>query len=106
MGAKSAAVLTITDDDVAPTLLFSAASYTVSEASPKATITVKRTGSLAGQVSVAYAATGGTALGGGTDYTLTPGGLTFGPGVAVLALSIPVVNDTLDEGDPDPGHSR
>src|SRR5439155_3607389 len=50
-------------------------------------------------VTVDYAVTGGTATGGGVDYTLANGTLTFAPGVTTRDISIALVNDTLDEED-------
>ena len=50
-------------------------------------------------VTVNYAVSGGTATGGGVDYTLAAGALTFAPGVTTQNISIAVVNDTLDEDD-------
>jgi hypothetical protein len=89
------ALLTILDNE--PTFQFAAAAYKVSELTPKATITVKRTGSLAAQATVDYALTGGTATN-GVDYTLaSPGTLTFGPGVAIKTISIPIAKDNVDE---------
>ncbi len=94
----NAATLRITNPNAPPTLQFSAATYTVNEATPKATIVVRRTGDLAGTVMVNYDVTGGTATN-GADYTLAvPGTLTFGPGVTLQTFAIPIVNDTLDEG--------
>ena len=79
VGGRSAAQLTIVDDDATPTLQFSAATYKVNESMPKATITVKRTGNVARAVTVEYAITGGTATNGGVDYDLpATGTLTFG----------------------------
>jgi hypothetical protein len=42
---------------------------------------------------------GGTATGGGTDYTLANGTLTFNPGEVTKNISIAVVNDNIDEAD-------
>ncbi|MHC4621602.1 MAG: Calx-beta domain-containing protein [Planctomycetota bacterium] len=50
-------------------------------------------------VTVDYAATGGTATGGGVDYTLTPGTLTFNPGDTVKTISMAIVDDGLDDED-------
>src|SRR5439155_413188 len=50
-------------------------------------------------VTVAYAVTGGTATGGGVDYTLASGTLTFAPGVTTQNINITVVNDATDEDD-------
>jgi len=46
---------------------------------------------------VDYAVTGGTATGGGVDYTLEPGVLTFNPGETRKVISIDTVDDGLDE---------
>lgn len=91
--------LNITDPNLVPTLQFSAATYAVGEATPKAIITVKRTGDLAGTVSVDCGVTGGTAVF-GTDYTFpaSPNTLTFGPGKAIQSFLIGIVNDLTDEG--------
>src|SRR5439155_11299247 len=48
-------------------------------------------------VTVDYAVTGGTATGGGVDYTLTSGTLTFAPGVTNQNIAIAIVDDALDE---------
>ena len=50
-------------------------------------------------MTVNYAATGGTATGGGVDYTLASGTLTFNPGVTSQVVNVTVVNDALDEDD-------
>src|SRR5207247_2408934 len=47
----------------------------------------------------AYSVTGGSATGGGVDYTLASGTLSFAPGVTNLNISLTVVNDALDEDD-------
>jgi hypothetical protein len=98
LGAANPAVLTITDDDVLPAVQFSAPLYTVSEASPKAVITVKRTGNLAGTVEVPYATADGTAMVSTGDYLAASGTLTFGPGKSLLTFPLTILPDTIDEG--------
>ena len=49
-------------------------------------------------VRVDYAVTGGTATGGGVDYTLAAGTLTFNAGDATKNVSIAIVNDGATEG--------
>ena len=68
LGTPSTAVLTITDNDVAPagTLQFSAATYSVAENGGNATITITRTGGSAGAVGVTFATSNGTATAGST----------------------------------------
>jgi hypothetical protein len=63
---------------------FSMANYTVNAAAGVAIITVDREGGGAGLVSVAYAASGGTATP-GVDYTPVSGTLVFGLGVTALS---------------------
>ncbi len=96
--------LTIVNPNVTPSVDFSARTYMVNEASRKALITVERSGDTAGTLTVAYEATGGTAINGDpavdpdTDFTLAPGTLTFGPGAARAGFQIAVVDDLADEG--------
>ena len=95
LGPLSTAVLTINDDD--PRVRFSSASYTVSESSSTATITVQRTGATAPVVSVPYSTSDGTALA-GFDYTPTSGVLTFASGQTSKTFTVPILNDTSAEG--------
>jgi Zn-dependent metalloprotease len=96
LGSPAAAVVTIVDDDLPGTVQFSAATATVSEASTFATITVKRTGGVAGGVTVQYAAANGSATA-GSDFTPASGTLTFGAGVTSQTFQVPIANDALDE---------
>jgi hypothetical protein len=48
-------------------------------------------------VTVSYAVTGGTATGGGVDYTLPSGTLTFAPGETSKNISITIVDDNVSE---------
>ena len=50
-------------------------------------------------MTVGYSVNGGSATGGGVDYTLAAGTLTFAPGVTSQNISLAVVNDTTDEID-------
>jgi hypothetical protein len=98
LGAPAAAVLTLNDNDQGGTIRFGAATYSVAEGAT-ASLTVLRAGvNLASAVTVDYAVTGGSALGGGTDYTLAAGTLTFTAGLTSRTISVPTVNDTLVEG--------
>ncbi|HEU5179236.1 MAG TPA: Calx-beta domain-containing protein [Candidatus Polarisedimenticolia bacterium] len=96
LGSPAAAVLTIGDNDVGGVLKFSAATYTVSEATASVTITVTRSGGAASGVTVDYSTSGGTATA-GSDYTLANGTLTFGAGVTSKTFTVPILNDTRDE---------
>src|SRR5213075_3284243 len=90
---------TITDDDLPPTVAFNAAASTGAESVTAVSVPVSLSTASAKTVTVTYAVTGGTATGGGVDYTLAAGTLTFAPGVTTQSISITVVNDTLDEDD-------
>ncbi len=52
-----------------------------------------------GTTTVAYAVTGGTASGSGTDFTLANGTLTFTPGDNTENIALSVVDDFIEEGD-------
>ncbi len=98
LGTIPSAILTIVDDD--PSIQFGAATFTASEAAAKATITVKRTGPATGTLMVDYSTSAGTATAGpGGDYTDTAGTLTFAPGVLSKTFTIPLLVDTVTEGD-------
>jgi hypothetical protein len=92
LGAQSAAVLSITDDDLAGTLSLSAGSYTTSETAGTATITVNRTGGAASGVTVFYTTVDGTAVA-GVDYLRAFGTLTFPAGVSSQAFPVKILND-------------
>lgn len=77
-------------------LQFSSAAYAVSEGTASAIITVKRTGSLAGTVTVNYFTSDGTAKA-GQDYTAPCGTLTFTANQASKTFTIPITGDALDE---------
>src|SRR5439155_900640 len=89
---------TITDDDLPPAVAFNAAVSSGSESVTAVAVPVSLSTASGRTVTVSYAVTG-TATGGGVDYTLAAGTLTFAPGVTTQNISIAVVNDTLDEDD-------
>ncbi len=97
VGTQNTAVLTITDNDTGGILQFSAGTYNSSETKTSATITVKRSGGSASGVSVDYATSNGTAIS-GIDYTATAGTLTFASGQSSRTFTVPIINDTLDDG--------
>lgn len=74
-------------------LAFNADSYTASEESGTATITVERNGSTAGAVSVDYATSDGTATA-GSDYAATSGTLNWADGdSASKTFTVVIAND-------------
>jgi hypothetical protein len=78
-GTNPTHTLTIIDDDGTGTVQFAQASYSGTEAGGAITISVTRTGGSSGAVTVDYAVVGGTATA-GTDYTFTPGTLSWANG--------------------------
>jgi hypothetical protein len=97
LGSPSAATVTITDDDPAPTVQFSAASSSGSEATNPAVITVTLSAASGQTVTVNYATDNGSAIS-GSDYTATSGMLTFNPGDTSKTINVPITNDTAVEG--------
>lgn len=95
VGPQAGTVVSITDDE--PVVTWSAAAYSVGEATAKVTLTLKRTGSLTAPVDVSLAVTGGTATGGGVDYNNVPLTVTMPANLATKTFTIDVVNDTLGE---------
>jgi hypothetical protein len=101
LGTPSTAVLTITDNDAAPTLQFSSATDSYSEGAGNALLIVTRTGATGNAVSVDYATGGGTATAGacapGVDYVATSGTLNFASGDAFKTISVTLCNDAVYE---------
>ncbi len=98
LGTPNPATLTILDDDAAPTVAFSAATYSVNENVGGGTATITLTlNAVSGQtVTVDYGTGDGTATQ-PADYTTASGTLTFNPGEQTKTFTIPLANDTLDE---------
>jgi len=100
LGSVTQTVVSIADDDTASangSLVFSAASQSVAENAGTATITVRRTQSFVGAVSVAYASANGTATA-GSDYTAVSGTLSWADGDSSnKTFTIPISDDALAE---------
>src|SRR5262249_14169352 len=95
LGNPSQAVVTIVDDE--QTLRFAALGFSVLENKGPAVVTVERHGNPVGTLTATFATVNGTATA-PADYTAVTKTLTFGPGVRTQTVSIPIVNDTLIEG--------
>ena len=78
---------------------FAAAAGGDSETVTTVEVPVELSAGAPGPVTVDYSATGGTATGGGVDYIMEPGTLSFEPGETSKTISIQVVDDTLEEDD-------
>ena len=76
---------------------FSASRYSVPENAGSILITVVRTNGSAGVVSVGYTTRDGTATA-GADYVTTSGTLTFAEGETAMTFSVPILDDTLSDG--------
>jgi glucose/arabinose dehydrogenase len=96
LGAPRTVLITIVDDDSPSVVSVSEPAVNVSEAGSTATITVQRSGNLAGAASVNFATSNGTAIA-GADYTAKTGTVNFAPGQATQTISIPILNDTISE---------
>jgi hypothetical protein len=108
-----AAVLTLLDNDQGGEIQFGAPTYSVTEGTATATITITRTGGIGGPVTVDFETDDGvgTATAGalltspGADYVsvrrlasnLPANPVVFNAGVTSQTVTIPIVNDTLDE---------
>ncbi len=88
----------ILDDDGGARFELAADAYRASESSGGVTVTVNRTGDLAGSASVDYGTLDGTATA-PDDYATTTGTLAFGPGVKSRTFRVPIAKDALAEGD-------
>jgi len=95
--ATGAGTGTITDNDNPPTVAFSVSSSSGAESVSPAILAVALSTASGKTVNVNYAVTGGTATGGGVDYTLASGTLTFAPGVTSQNIPIAIVDDSLNE---------
>jgi sugar lactone lactonase YvrE len=93
---KTVATVTILDDEA--TVELGATAYEAKETQAKALVTVKRSGPPTNVVTVDYATGGGTAIP-GFDYSAASGTLTFTPGVTSRTFVVPLLKDTLVEGD-------
>ncbi len=93
---QSTDTVTITVNPM-PTVQFTSATGSGSESVTTVNIPVSLSAASGQTVTVQYAVTGGTATGGGVDYTLAAGQLTFNPGVTSQNIVMTVVDDSLPE---------
>jgi hypothetical protein len=99
LGEQVTAALTIRDNDAGGRLGFAPASHRVPESRGTLEVPVARSGGVASDVTVRYRVTGGTAAGGGVDYALTAGTLTFAAGQTRAVIPVTLANDGLVESD-------
>ena len=100
LGTPSSSTVTITDDDLAPSVAWENSTVTVGEGIGSALLAVNLSAASAFTVTVVYSTTNGSALAGippNGDYTGTIGTLTFAPGVSSRTVSVPITNDSAPE---------
>ncbi|GAB4577547.1 MAG: hypothetical protein Fur0022_02780 [Anaerolineales bacterium] len=85
-------------DNTQSVVSFSTGCASVVETEDSITITVTRLGNINQAVTVNYETQNGTAQS-GTDYTNTSSSLTFASGEITQTLTIPILNDAVNEGD-------
>ena len=90
------AVVTITDNDPDIIVSFSQSSYLVNESSGSAVITITLSNETGFAVPVAYNTLPSSATA-PDDFTLVSGVYTFTAGITETAISIPLIDDSLDE---------
>ncbi|MCL5097165.1 MAG: hypothetical protein M1608_06505 [Candidatus Omnitrophica bacterium] len=95
LGQPRAATVTIIDNDLS--VNFDSDNYVVREDGRSAFITVKRSMGGPSTLSVDYATADGTAIA-GEDYSKVSGTITFGVGEYSKSFAVPIINDTLIEG--------
>jgi Calx-beta domain/PKD domain len=102
IGISGTATGYVTDQQAASlsqVVSFAAASSTAAENAGVFSIPVSLAAPATSAVSVQYNLTGGTALGSGIDYSTISGEVTFAIGESTRNISLPIINDTLDELD-------
>jgi len=82
-----------------PTVQFTAATASGAESATSVNLGLTLSSAASQDVTVAYAVTGGTATGGGTDYTLASGTATISVGSTTTNIALTVVNDSTVESD-------
>lgn len=99
VGANGAAVVTILDDE-AGVIQFDPTVYLAGEGDGTVSITATRTGPADVAVSADIVVTGGTATGGGTDFTYATGTVSWAAGeLGARSVSVAITPDTIDEPD-------
>jgi hypothetical protein len=88
--------VTIVNDDIGGNVQFSTPTYSVTENTPTATITITRQNGNASGIVVQYETSNGTAVA-GQDYAAVTGSVTFGANETSKTFTVPIINDTLDE---------
>ncbi|MBI2097214.1 MAG: hypothetical protein HYT40_03670, partial [Candidatus Sungbacteria bacterium] len=86
-------------ETAATTIQFTSASSNGAESVTSVNIPISLNAAYSQNITVDYAVTGGTASGGGTDYTLASGTATITAGSTSTNIPVTIVDDALDETD-------
>jgi hypothetical protein len=97
LGINRVLVHTILNDDPVPEVGFVNSNSNVSEATTPAMVPVSISGISGMDITVDYSVTGGTAAGGGVDYSLDNGTLIIAAGDSMAYISIDLLDDALIE---------
>jgi len=99
-GATTSHTATITDDDAAPSVTFTAASQSSTDETGIMTITAQLSTISGIDVTVPFTMNGSsTATGSGNDYTITASPITITAGNTTGTITITIAADALDEND-------
>ncbi len=96
LGLPAATTATVTIVDEEPRLAFGSAAFSLAEGG-SVLVPVVRTGPMTGTLTVDVTGVSGTATV-NTDFTITPGTLTFGPGITKLNVTVAAPEDAVAEG--------
>jgi hypothetical protein len=100
LGSRVKHTYTIEDNDVPDVKVgFDSSQSSGSESEKNVKIRIVLSKSSKETVTVRFAVTGGTARGGGVDYTLDPGTVIFRPGDESETITMTVIDDKIDESD-------
>ncbi len=97
IGTNTTHTYTIVDNDGVPTVSFDDPESSDSETNGNAIIPVSLSNSFGSTVTVEYSVTGGSASGGGVDFSLASGTLVFDSGITTQNITIPVTIDAFIE---------
>ncbi len=96
LGSRTNATVFILDNDLGGTIGFSSPTYSVTEGSPTALVTIIRTGGAASGVIMELILEGLTATP-DEDYTVTFKAVSFAANEASKTIAIPIINDPIHE---------
>ncbi|MFC1481220.1 Calx-beta domain-containing protein [Candidatus Neomarinimicrobiota bacterium] len=99
LGSQTTHTLSLDDDDAPPAIAFRSASINNSESVTQIDLDLDLSVASAFDVSVDYTVTGGSASGGGTDFTIADGTANIPAGGTTTSIALSIAQDALDELD-------